>query len=121
MERFWDDDELNTCVLNEYVPQLSSCIKSSLSAPDEIIDELTCRLFWAGCNTLCSFIRSKVTDDIGVLKRLIRPVLLTEEEVPLLDVDSDKAEFIPNPTPSNEVMMAALFFLRPAGEKRVNS
>ena len=83
-----DPDESHRSVLSEYVPQLSSCIKSSLSAPDEKIDELTCRLFWAGCNCLRSFIRSKVTDDIMVLKRLIRPVVVTEEDVPFFNVDS---------------------------------
>jgi hypothetical protein len=83
-----DPDEPEKSVLSEYVPQLSSCIKSSLSAPDEKTDELICRLFWAGCNCLRSFIRSKVTEDIMVLKRLIRPVIVTEEDVPFFNVGS---------------------------------
>jgi hypothetical protein len=83
-----DPDESHTSVLSEYIPQLSSCIKSALSAPDENIDELACRLFWAGCNTLCSFLRSKVTDDKAVLKRLIRPVILAKEEVPFFNCNS---------------------------------
>jgi hypothetical protein len=83
-----DPDESHTSVLSEYIPQLSSCIKNALSAPDENIDELTCRLFWAGCNTLCSFLRSKITDDKAVLKRLIRPVILAKEEVPFFNCNS---------------------------------
>ena len=75
-------------VLSEYIPQVSSCIKSSLSAPDENIDELTCRLFWAGCNTLRSFLRSNITNDKAVLKRLIRPVILGKEEVPFFSCNS---------------------------------
>jgi len=84
-----DPDESHRSVLSEYVPQLSSCIKSSLSAPDEKSDELTCRLFWAGCKCLRSFLRSQITDDIMVLKRLIRPVVVTEEEVPFFNVRSN--------------------------------
>ena len=84
-----DPDESNKSVLGEFVPQLSSCIKSSLSAIDEIIDEQTCRLFLAGCECLSSFIRSDVTKDISVLKRLIRPIVLTEEEVPYFNVGSN--------------------------------
>eukprot|EP00536_Pseudo-nitzschia_multiseries_P003440 jgi/Psemu1/252652/estExt_Genewise1Plus.C_530049 len=83
-----DPDDSQTKMLNEYIPQLSSCIKSALSATDDKIDESTCRLFWAGCNTLRSFIRSQVTDDTAVLKRLIRPVLLTQGEVPFFDLSS---------------------------------
>ena len=83
-----DPDEYHSSVLGEYIPQLSSCIKSSLTAPDEIVDELTCRLFWAGCNALCSFLRSNITDDKAVLKRLIRPVILTKEEVPFFKCSS---------------------------------
>ena len=83
-----DPDEYHSSVLGEYIPQLSSCIKSSLSAPNESVNELTCRLFWAGCNSLCSFLRSNITDDKAVLKRLIRPVMLTKEEVPFFNCDS---------------------------------
>lgn len=83
-----DPDEYHPSVLGEYIPQISSCIKSSLSAPDEQLNELTCRLFWAGCNALSSFLRSNVTDDKAVLKRLIRPVILTKEEVPFFDCQS---------------------------------
>jgi len=77
----------HTSVLGEYIPQISSCIKSSLSALGENVDELTCRLFWAGCNTLCSFLRSRVSDDKAVLKRLLQSVLLTKEEVPFFSCD----------------------------------
>jgi len=83
-----DPDESHTSILGEYIPQLSSCIKSSLSAPDENTDEMTYRLFWAGCNTLCSFLRSKITDDMAVLKRLIRPVIHSKEEVPFFNCNS---------------------------------
>jgi len=83
-----DPGEPHTSMLNEYIPQLSSCIKSALSAPDDNVDELTCRLFWAGCNALRSFIRSQVTNDTAVLKRLIRPVILDQEVVPFFDANS---------------------------------
>jgi len=83
-----DPDDSLTKLLNEYIPQLSSCIKSALSAPDDKIDESTCRLFWAGCNTLRSFVRSKITDDAAVLKRVIRPVMFSQAEIPFFDVNS---------------------------------
>jgi hypothetical protein len=83
-----DPDESHASVLGEYIPQLSSCIKSSLSAPDENVDELSCRLFWAGCNALRSFLQSDITDDKGVLKRLVRPVMLAKEEVPFFECSS---------------------------------
>ena len=91
-----DPDEYHPSALGEYIPQISSCIKSSLSAPEEHLNELTCRLFWAGCNALCSFLRSNVTDDKAVLKRLIRPVVLTKKEVPFFDCQSIM------PTPKQE-------------------
>jgi len=81
-------DGSHISILCEYIPQISSCIKGSIAALDENIDELTCRLFWAGCSTLRSFLRSNITDDKAVLKRLIRPVILTKEEVPFFSFNS---------------------------------
>ncbi|KAL3915111.1 MAG: hypothetical protein SGILL_005800, partial [Bacillariaceae sp.] len=83
-----DPNELDTSVLNEYVPQLSSCIKSALAAKDEDFNGMSCRLFWAGCEGLRCFIVAKVTDDKGVLKRILRPVMLSKAEVPFFEADS---------------------------------
>jgi hypothetical protein len=77
-----DPDQPYTSVLHEYVPQISSCIKSALAAKDEMIDdEIACRLFWVGCDALRAFIETGVTDDKGVLKRIVRPALLAKDEV----------------------------------------
>jgi hypothetical protein len=83
-----DPNESDARVLSEYVPQISSCIKSALAAKDEQLNEMTSRLFWAGCEALRSFLEKRVSDDRGVLKRIIRPALLSKEEAPFFNADS---------------------------------
>jgi hypothetical protein len=84
-----DPSEANTSVLNEYVPQISSCIKSALAAQYDEFNEMTCRLFWVGCDTLRCFLKAKITNDKGVLKRIIRPVVLSKEESIFFEIDTE--------------------------------
>lgn len=76
-----DPDQKDAMILYDYIPQISSCIKSALGAPGEQEGEMPCRLFLVGCEALRAFVKSQVTTDRGVLKRIIRPVLPTADEV----------------------------------------
>ncbi|KAG7357447.1 heat repeat-containing protein [Nitzschia inconspicua] len=84
-----DPDEPESSLLGEYVPQVSSCIKSALAAKDEQVNDMTCRLFWAGCDALRSFIEKGTSQDQGVLRRIIRPALFTKKEAPFFEVTSE--------------------------------
>jgi hypothetical protein len=93
-----DPNEPGTTILSEYVPQVSSCIKNALAAKDEQLNDMTSRLFWAGCQALRYFIDKRVTEDKGVLKRIIRPTLMSKNEAPFFhfakinEDDSDTVE-----------------------------
>jgi hypothetical protein len=84
-----DPDQPDTNVLHDHIPQISSCIKSALAAPDEIEGASSCRLFMAGCEALHSFLRAELSTDKGVLKRMIRPALPESNEVPLFGYDAE--------------------------------
>lgn len=83
-----DPDEADTSLLSEFTPQISASIKSALVAHEEKTDE-TCRLFFVGCDALRFFVRSRVTSDMAVLKRVIRPALFSKNEVPFFAIDGD--------------------------------
>ena len=83
-----DPDQPDTRVLNDYVLQISSCVKSALGAPIESKDAATSRLFLCGCETLQSFLQSELTSDKAVLKKIIRPALPSVDDVPSTFHDS---------------------------------
>jgi hypothetical protein len=87
-EKVEDPDQRDVTLLNEYIPQISSCIKNALGAADDDIDGRTGRLFLSGCRALEAFVRTKVTEDSSVLKRVIRPVLPSSDEVSFFEYDS---------------------------------
>ena len=82
-----DPDQVGTTVLNDDIPQISSAIKNALGAPSEDQGAITCRLFLAGCQTLCIFLKTKVTTDRGVLKRIFRPMIPEPSGMPIFGVD----------------------------------
>jgi hypothetical protein len=84
-----DPDQRDVTLLNEYIPQISSCIKNALAAADDAIDGRTGRLFLSGCRALEAFVRTQVTEDASVLKRVIRPVLPLSDEVSFFDYDAE--------------------------------
>eukprot|EP00980_Cylindrotheca_fusiformis_P023610 scaffold10671_cov131-Cylindrotheca_fusiformis.AAC.8 len=91
-----DPDQPGTSVLHDHIPQISSCIKSALAAPDENEEAASCRLFMAGCEVLRSFLRAQLSTEIGVLKRVIRPALPSSDDVPPFDFAAS------TPTPGGE-------------------
>jgi hypothetical protein len=103
-----DPDQPTASVLTEYIPQISACIKSALVAQEESTDELTARLFWVGCDALRSFLASNVTDDKGVKKRVVRPALLSKEEVPSFTVASQPPPFYGQQSDENMNRRSAL-------------
>ena len=84
-EKIADPDQRDVTLLNEYIPQITACIKNALTAGDE---SAGCRLFSSGCRALEAFVRTKVTDDLSVLKRVIRPALPSSSEVSFFSCDS---------------------------------
>ena len=76
------EDTEKESILSEYIPQLSSCIKSALVATNERHGEISSRLFLVGCEALHSFIHHNITSDKGVLKRTIRSSLPESDSVP---------------------------------------
>lgn len=82
-----DPDQPGTTVLNDDIPQISSAIKNALGAPSEDQGAASCRLLLAGCRALQLFLKRKVTDDRGVLKRIFRPVVPEPGDVALFEVD----------------------------------
>ena len=81
-----DPDQPDLKVLHEYIPQISSCIKSALGAPNEADGEYTCRLFLVGCEALREFVC--VTTEKGVLKRLARAAVPSSDEMPFFEYNS---------------------------------
>jgi hypothetical protein len=69
-------------ILEQYSTQIFSSVKHALGAPDESDSESALRLFLAGCEALDSIVKHELTTDAMVLKRLIRPVLPTNNDVP---------------------------------------
>lgn len=82
-----DPDQAGTSLLNDFIPQISASLKSALVAHQEQMDDRTCRLFWVGCEALRFFIQARVTDDLGVIKRIIRPALFAKKDVPMFSID----------------------------------
>jgi hypothetical protein len=82
-----DPDQPGTTVLNDDIPQISSAIKNALGASTEDQGATACRLQFAGCRALQLFLKMKVTNDRGVLKRIFRPVVPEAGEVALFSVD----------------------------------
>ncbi len=82
-----DPDQPDTTVLHDDIPQISSAIKTALGAPVEEYGATSCRLFFAGCQTLHAFLKMKVTNDRAVLKRFFRPVIPDSDEVVLFGID----------------------------------
>jgi hypothetical protein len=86
------EDPKKESILGEYIPQLSSCIKTALVATNERHGEISSRLFLVGCEALHSFIRTNVTNDNGVLKRTIRSSLPEADSVPFFNYKDGLAE-----------------------------
>jgi hypothetical protein len=84
-----DPEQPDNNVLHDHIPQISSCIKGALGAPGEYEGAASCRLFMVGCESLREFLRSQVTCDTGVLKRIIRPALPASSEVPFFAFGSE--------------------------------
>jgi hypothetical protein len=82
-----DADQTGITVLNDEIPHISSALKTALGAPSEDRNPSSRRLFFAGCQTLHSFLKLKVTADRAVLRRFVRPVIPDSTEVPLFGMD----------------------------------
>ena len=80
-----DSQQVNQSVLSEFVPQISSCIKAALGASKELHGEVSCRLFFVGCEALRAFIKAQVTNDKMVIKRMVRSALPEPDEAPYFD------------------------------------
>ncbi|KAL3937599.1 MAG: hypothetical protein SGBAC_007324 [Bacillariaceae sp.] len=84
-----DPGQADANVLHDYIPQISSCIKSALGAVDEDEGASSCRLFMVACESLESFLQSEVCEDVAVLKRVIRPALPASDELPFFCYDEN--------------------------------
>jgi hypothetical protein len=80
--RIPDADQPDVGILSEFIPQLSSCIKSAIGACLQQEGEVSCRLFMVGCEALRAFMHTQVATDNNVLKRMARGALLSSAEIP---------------------------------------
>lgn len=107
-----DPDQADTSVLHEHIPQISSCIKSALAAPDENEEPPSCRLFIAGCEALHAFLQCKMSSDKGVLKRVIRPALPSSDELIPFTWDSNTPEPPKDPSKAKTMNARSALLLR---------
>jgi hypothetical protein len=70
-----DPDEPNSSILEQFGPQMYSVVKHAISAHDESASPAARRLFIAGCEVLHTIVESRLSADLIVLKRLLRPIV----------------------------------------------
>jgi len=76
-----DLDEPGHLLLEEYLSQIISCVKHGLCAFLEDDEDDAEKLFLLGCEALQSIVQNKLITDPLVMKRLVRPVLLSQSDV----------------------------------------
>ena len=76
-----DLDDPGHILLEEYMSQVISCVKHGLIAFLEDDEDDAEKLFMLGCGALQSVVQNKLITDSVVLKRLVKPVLLSQSDV----------------------------------------
>ena len=76
-----DPDMPGSDVLHQYSQQIYSVVKHSLSSVDETQTEPSFRVFLAGCETLTTIVRGKMSTECQVLRRLIRPMVPLSDDI----------------------------------------
>lgn len=76
-----DLDDPGHILLEEYMSQVISCVKHGLVAFLEDDEDDAEKLFMLGCEALQSVVQNKLITDAVVLKRLVKPVLLSQSDV----------------------------------------
>lgn len=80
--RITDPEEPGVSILEQHATQIFSSVKHALGAPDDSETEASLRLFQAGCEAIQSMVEHEMTTDVVVLKRLIRPTLPPNNDIP---------------------------------------
>lgn len=78
-----DPDDPTGSILHQHSTQIFASVKHALAAPEESYSAASSRLFVAGCEALCGIVKTGVSSDPMVVKRLLRPTLLPADSLPL--------------------------------------
>ena len=78
-----DPEDPNSSILDQYSTQIFSTAKHAISAADESDSAAALRLFVAGCRALQSIVETRLTSDLMVLKRLLRPIVPVKDAIPI--------------------------------------
>lgn len=89
-----DPEVPDTGLLEQYAQQILSSIKHALSsAADENSSESAIRVFYAGCNALCSVVDQELTTDAAAIKRLVRSIVSSVDDVPFVPLNGGRELF----------------------------
>lgn len=80
--RIRDPEQPESSILDQYSTQIFSAVKHALGAPLESDSDAALGLFVAGCEALQTVIETELSKDTVVLKRLIRPVVPADSDIP---------------------------------------
>jgi len=87
-----DPEDPTSLFMNQFSSQILSSLKHTLTLPGGIENERAYKLFAIGCNLFEELIKKHLIVDVPAFKRLMRPIILSPEELDLAKLNSEHSE-----------------------------